>query len=91
MEFDWDGANEEHLAEHGVTVDEAEELFYNSPVSLGCSTRNNEKRHVAVGVTDAGRCLTLVYVVRAGAVRVVTAFDASERHLRMYRRKKRKR
>lgn len=89
MEVQWDRGNEEHLAEHGVAADEAEELFYNNPVSLGSSTRSDGKRHVVVGATDAGRCLTVVYVVRAGAVRVVTAFDAPEKHRRMFRRRRR--
>ena len=76
--FDWDGANVEHIAHHDVTPDEVERVMLNSPVEIDYQLVDGEERFVAVGMTGAGRFLTIIWTDRAGLVRIVTAFDSPE-------------
>jgi uncharacterized DUF497 family protein len=76
--FDWDGANLGHIARHGVTRGEAEQVMLNVPVEIDYQVIDGEERFVAVGMTGGGRFLTIIWTERAGLVRVVTAFDSPE-------------
>ncbi len=81
--FDWDEANEAHIARHGVRPDEVEEVL------LGpCFVRRSYSgRYVALGQSLGGRYLMVVFEQeRIQGVRVVTAraMDAKERNI--YRR-----
>ena len=77
IEFDWDDANTKHLAAHGVTSAEFEQLMNNDPLDLGYEVVNGEERYRSVGVTNGGRFLLVVWTVRDDKVRAVTAFTAS--------------
>jgi len=72
--FDWDQANIHHVAEHGVSPAEAEQVVLNAPFDLELQTRSGEERTVQVGATDVGRILVVVTTWREGKVRVITAF-----------------
>jgi uncharacterized DUF497 family protein len=74
--FEWDDANIEHIARHGITPEEAEQAMLNGPVEIDYQIMDGEERFVAVGMTRAGRFLTIVWTDRDGHVRVVTAFDS---------------
>ncbi len=52
--FDWDSANTNHIARHGVTPEEAEQVVLNEPLDIEVVLRNGEQRIVQVGETDAG-------------------------------------
>ena len=77
MVFDWDDGNREHIAEHGVTADEAEYALVHDPLDIEVEFREGEERLVQVGATAKGRILTVISILRAERIRVVTAFDAS--------------
>ena len=53
--FDWDEANRKHLADHGVTPSEAEEVVTNDPLDLEEQFRNGEERLMQIGETNAMR------------------------------------
>jgi hypothetical protein len=74
IEFDWDDANQKHLAAHKVTSAECEYIMRNDPLDLACQVIDGEERYRSVGVTSRGRLLTVVWTVRNEKVRVVTAF-----------------
>jgi uncharacterized DUF497 family protein len=82
--FDWDDANTEHIARHGVSRDEAEQVIENEPIDLFLETVDQEERFTSVGHTNKGRFLVVVTIVRATRIRVVTAFPASERLTNLY-------
>ena len=84
IEFDWDPANLSHIAEHGVTPNEAIQVLENDPVDLDYQVVEGEGRWVAVGVTNRGRFLVVVLTIRRSKVRVVTAFDADKRYQKVY-------
>jgi uncharacterized DUF497 family protein len=74
-EFDWDSGNIEHVARHGVNPSEAEEAVSNHPVILATVLSSGEARTVCAGRTAAGRVLKVVYTLRSGRIRVVTAHE----------------
>jgi uncharacterized protein len=82
-EFEWDTGNLEHIARHDVTVEEVESVFefprYEEPELV-----NGEERVWVLGVTENSRCLTVVYTVRNGRIRVVTAHPANRSSRRFY-------
>lgn len=57
IEFDWDLANERHLARHGVAPAEFEELILSEPLYLEYQVKGNEERYKVLGKTKAGRVL----------------------------------
>ena len=84
--FDWDEKNEFHIAKHGVTIFEVEEVilcrkpFYQ---------RGREGKYIAYGVTEEGRYLFMVFVIKgAGRIRVITARDMSEKEKHYYKKRK---
>lgn len=80
MEFDWDEANVDHIARHGVTPAEVEQAFGNDPlVVLTVHERSGEERVLCAGLTDVGRPLQFVYTIRRGKIRVVTAHTAKRK------------
>ncbi len=60
--FDWDDGNTAHLARHGVTREEAEEVIANQPYFLSVELRDGELRRREVGETRSGRILIVISV-----------------------------
>jgi uncharacterized protein len=92
VEFEWDDANEEHVAGHEVEPEEAEEALRDS-LRTGAPSYSvpAEQRRAFLGRTEDGRLLYVVTTRRRGAVRVVTARDATPDEYRLYRRRNRSR
>jgi uncharacterized DUF497 family protein len=82
--FEWDEANLQHIAAHGVSAAEAEEALLLSPLELDSYIIDGEQRFEDAGETAAGRILKVISVLRGDAIRVVTAFDASAHTKRIY-------
>lgn len=75
MAFIWDSNNVSHIAEHDVLPNEAEEAL-TDPNRLSTPSyrgADGERRTRATGETEDGRLLVVVFTVRDGAIRVVTA------------------
>ena len=83
-EFDWDWHNEQHLAKHAISRDEAEDVLLGNHVLLEYQTLGNEQRWVAVGATRAGRVLNIVFAVRGEAMRPITGWDADKETADLY-------
>jgi uncharacterized DUF497 family protein len=66
-----------HLAAHGVMPAEFEQVLNNEPLDMDFESIDNEERYRAVGPTSGGRLLSVVFTVRDGRLRAVTAFPAS--------------
>lgn len=85
--FEWDAGNaDKNWNLHEVTRGEAEGVFFNRPfvVAPGSSHSQHEPRYAALGRTDKGRRLTLVFTVRGALLRVISARDMSRRERRIY-------
>jgi uncharacterized DUF497 family protein len=59
-----------------VTPVEAEEVIARDPIVLQVQFRQGERRVLCAGQTAKGRAIAVVYTVRNGRIRVVTAFPA---------------
>jgi len=88
-DFDWDDANIDHIAQHGVTPTEAEDAILD-PRRMAAAARSTptERRTGIVGETEEGRLLFVAFTVRQEMIRVITAYDANERQRRQYRRRR---
>jgi uncharacterized DUF497 family protein len=88
--FDWDKGNEQKnwLLYHVKKV-EAEQVFFNHPLIIfDTYTQNNEKRYLALGVTNKGRLLTIVFTIRKNnLIRVISARDMSRKERSSYESK----
>ena len=83
--FEWDEANRSHIALHGVTPEEFEEGMNNDPVEFGSAEVNGELRTKVAAITGRGRILEMVYTIRCGKIRAVTAFPVDKRKRERYR------
>ena len=86
--FDWDDANIEHIQDHRIEPDEAEEALLD-PFSLGIATYNarGERRQGALGLTTIGRIRVVFVTLRHERPRVVTARDATRTEKRRYQKR----
>ena len=87
--YQWDSANMDHIARHGVEDFEAEEAIEDPDgITVDAYNRGSEKRFGITGATLDGRILTIFYTFRADTLRVATARDAHPREKRRYQRRK---
>ena len=88
IEFDWNAENTKHLAAHRVTAREFESVMQNSPLDLEYEVVDGEERYRSVGTTDSGRLLVVIWTLRDGEVRAVTAFPASATYKKLFPERK---
>lgn len=74
--FVWDEDNEEHLARHRITIEEAEEVFFNRYVVTPNKKKHGPRRYRIDGRTDHGRSLRLIFEeIDASVARIITGWD----------------
>jgi len=77
--FEWDEGNARKNEQHGVSMAEAEQVFFNSPLLVLPDARHSEAepRFHALGKTNEGRRLHITFALRdAGQfIRVISARD----------------
>ena len=76
-----------HIYKHQVDEVEVEEILRRP----GEDRPGQEDSRVAIGKTDAGRYLRIIYVPEPGGVFVITAYELRGKPLFAYRRRMRKR
>ena len=82
--FFWDKENLNHIARHGISQQEAEQVIQNNPLDLERQIRNGEVRMLHLGETTGGRVLFVVVTMRDEMIRVVTAFPADKKARKFY-------
>ena len=86
--FEWDGGNARKNEQHGVSMAEAEQLFFNSPLLVlpDESHSGTELRFHALGKTNEGRRLHITFTLRdAGQfIRVISARDMHRKERVIY-------
>jgi len=84
--FEWDGANEAHIARHNVSPGEAEEVF----LTKFFLRKTHSGRYGLYGQSFCGRYLFVVFEkLKGNAIRVITARDMADKEKTFYRRVKR--
>ena len=74
--FQWDDGNsDKNWVRHKVTQAEAEQVFLNRPLLVARTPREGieETRYFALGKTDVGKHLTIVFTIRGQFIRVISA------------------
>lgn len=85
--FEWDAGNaEKNWRKHRVTPSECEQIFFNRPMAVADDIEHSEEenRFYALGHTDSGRTLFVVFTVRRGKIRVISARDMNRRERTAY-------
>jgi uncharacterized protein len=83
-EFDWDEQNERHLANHGISRSDAEDVLSGNHILMEYQVEGNEQRWVAVGATRTGRILNIVFAVRDETMRPITGWAADKETADLY-------
>jgi hypothetical protein len=85
--FQWDeGNSEKNWRRHKVTQAEAEQVFFNRPLVVAPDPQHSseEIRYFALGRSNEGRHLTIVFTRRDDLLRVVSARPMSSRERRVH-------
>jgi uncharacterized protein len=86
--FDGDRGNTLKNEKHGVTMLEAEQIFFVAPLVLTPDERHSktEPRFRALGQTLMGRRLVVIFTLRAGGtrLRVISARDMHRKERAVY-------
>ncbi len=87
-DFEWDDGNARKNDKHGVSMAEAEQVFFNEPLLLIADTKHSqdEPRMHALGKTDEARTLHITFTLRnAGEkIRVISARDMHRKERTVY-------
>jgi uncharacterized protein len=82
--LEWDDINVEHIARHGVSQDEVEDICYGRHFSK----KEHRQRYILGGKTGDGRYLDIIIErVKDNVFRPITAFEMSENYKASFRRK----
>ncbi len=88
FQFEWDEGNTlKSSAKHGVTPVETEEIFLLNqaqPLGIQVSPEPPEERLGIVGETYGGRILHVVFTLREGKIRPISARPAGRKERRSY-------
>ena len=73
--FEWDSGNRtKNWTRHGVTTRECEEVFLGAlPVGVQVAPPANESRYAVAGETKARKLLFVVFTLRGGRIRIISA------------------
>ena len=88
--FQWDVGNlSKNWEKHQVSSAECEEIFFNQPLILADDKKHSrtEKRHFALGKTNGGRRLFVVFTIRKDTIRVISARDMSNKEKTIYEKR----
>jgi uncharacterized DUF497 family protein len=85
--FEWDEGNlVKNWEKHRVSASEYEQIFFNRPLVTAADPGHSgqETRYYALGHTDSGRLLFVVFTVRERRIRVISARGMNRKERRVY-------
>jgi len=85
--FEWDKGNaEKNWVRHQVSQAECEQIFFHLPVVVAEDAGHSqaENRFHALGQTDQGRRLFVVFTIRKDQIRVISARDMNRNEQEVY-------
>ena len=85
--FQWDEGNiNKNLHKHNVENWECEQIYFNEPLIILDDHKHShaEKRWAALGKTDAGRMLTVIFTKRDSLIRNISARDMNRKERIFY-------
>ncbi len=88
--FEWDKGNiDKSYQKHGITPNEAEEVFLDEDILLLEDTKHSkpEERFEAIGKIVKGGVLFLAFTIRKDKIRIISARKANKKERRQYEQK----
>lgn len=88
--FQWDKGNSTKNGEkHRVSMSECEEIFFNQSLIVVDDKKHSgmEKRFFALGKTERGKPLFLVFTVRKDQIRVISARSMNRKEQDIYEKR----
>jgi len=85
--FEWDEGNiTKNWEKHKVGHFECEEIFFNEPLIVQKDKEHSEEelRYFTLGITNSGRLLFVVFIIRKDKIRVISARDMIRKERRRY-------
>ena len=86
--FDWDDGNIRKSEKHGVSMAEAEQVFFNAPLLVLADSKRSklEPRFHALGKTNEARPLHITFTLRhrGEKIRVISARDMHRKERAVY-------
>lgn len=85
--FQWDSGNDQkNLHKHGVSCEEAQQIFLNQPLIVGDDEKHSrhEPRYRALGMANHGRLLYVTFTLRGNLVRIISARSMHRRERSFY-------
>lgn len=87
LEFEWDANKaESNFFKHGVTFEEAAEVFLDPFYVVGDASANEEDREFVLGYSLAERLLLVVHIERSNRIRIISARVVTRTERRLYER-----
>lgn len=89
--FEWDKWNiDKNYKKHGVDPKEAEEIFVSEELFVLPDIKHSqkEKRNIALGKTQEGKGLFVVFTLRGNKIRVISARRMHEKEVKKYAKAK---
>lgn len=90
--FEWDEGNiEKSYQKHGISAKEAEEIFISEELYVLPDKRHSktEKRHIALGRTQEGKNLIVIFTLRGKKIRIISARRMHKKEVEKYEKAKR--
>lgn len=86
IRFEWDEGNSEHIKRHNVTMEEAEDVFFDKDQVVYEDRKHSvvEKRFIIIGKTEQQRLLYQVFTQRDGKLRVISSRDLNKKEVGLY-------
>lgn len=86
IEFQWDKGNSHKNEKHKVANTEIEEVFNDRDKAMSPDHKHSksEQRYILLGKTKDKRLLYIVFTVRKGMVRVISARDINKKEVYLY-------
>ena len=85
--FEWDEGNLlKNWEKHDVSAPECEQIFFNKPLITSHDEKHSqqEARFFALGQTDTGRLLFVVFTIRNNLIRVISVRDMNRKERKVY-------
>ena len=87
MRFEWDDNKaESNAAKHGITFEEAVTVFADPDLLFTEDTQHSqgEQREWAMGITESGLLVVVVFTMRDEQIRIISARIASKKEQQSY-------
>ena len=85
LDFEWDtNKARSNLEKHGVTFEEAAEVFLDPFYQESDATANHEQRDFIIGYSLSQRLLLVVYIERGVRIRIISGRPVTATERRLY-------